>query len=88
MTDTRESRLDAVRRQVQTARYVVAMLALAGFGGVAAAAKASHPAARSQDDGTTGFTQSDDWSVDGFDWGTGSIGPSTGDSPSLGTRSS
>jgi len=87
MTDTRESRLDAVRRQLQTARYVIAMLALAGFGGVAAAAKASHPAAHAQDDGTS-FTQSDDWSVDDFDFGTGSIGPSTGESPSFGTRSS
>jgi len=87
MTDTRESRLDTVRRQVQTARWVIAMLALAGFGGVAAAAEASHPAARAHDDGTS-FTQSDDWSVDDFDFGTGSIGPSSGDSPSFGTRSS
>ena len=88
MTHERESRLASVRRQVQTARYVVAMVALAGFGAVAAAAKASHPAAaQSHDDGTS-FTQSDDWSDDGFDFGTGSIGPSTGDSPSFGTRSS
>jgi hypothetical protein len=88
MTETRESRLDAVRRQMQAARYVAAMLALAAFGGAVAAARASHPAVQSQPDDDTGFTQSDDWSVDGFDWGTGSIGPSTGDSPSFGTRSS
>jgi hypothetical protein len=88
MTDTRESRLDAARRQMQTARYAIAMLALAGFGGVAAAAKASHPAARSQEDDGASFTESDDWSVDGFDWGTGSIAPSTGESPSFETRSS
>jgi hypothetical protein len=85
MSDTGESRLEAARRQVQTARILVAALSLAAFGGVVAAAKASYPATATVQ--PRGYVQSEDES-DGFDFGTGAIGPSTGAEPSFGTRSS
>ena len=88
MESGKPSRIERTRRQVQVARSAIVAVAVAAFGGIAVAAKASHPAR--QGSRVTPATQSDDDAYDTeLDYGDGSIGPSYGGStPSFGSSSS
>ena len=77
------SRIEEARRRLRRARFGVGAVAAAGFAVFALAARAAHPgtAGASQ---STSFAQQTSSSDDqragdsGFDFGQGSIGPSTG----------
>jgi len=79
------SRIEEARRRLRRARFGIGAGAAAGFALFVFAARAAHPgtSAASQ---TTPVTQQQSFSIDddqsgdsyGFDYGSGSIGPSSG----------
>ena len=73
------SRIDTARRQVRIARYSLGAAAVAGFALFAAAARASHPGASTATPApSTSSYEDDSQSTQSFDFGNGSIGPSSG----------
>ena len=64
------SRLDQARRRVRAARYVIASIAAAGFGGGIVAAAASHPV-------THRSTRVQTQATGDFSYGYSSIAPAT-----------
>jgi hypothetical protein len=86
MTIARESRFAAVREQLRRIRYAIAAAAVALFGAVFVAARAAHPASGSASNGTVSSTVDDE--SDDFSFGDGSVSPSFGAAPTMGTHSS
>ena len=90
MSTKQESRIDAARRGVQNARVAIAAAALALFGGLIGVV--SHARAGSGSSGTddTPASVEDQQPSFGFDFGDGSVAPSTdgGGLPSVQSGSS
>jgi hypothetical protein len=85
------SRFEEIREKLQTTKVFVAAGSAAALGIFAVAVRASHPATHSSTPAGSGVpvqqAQSDE-SSSGFDFGYGSIGPSSGASPSTGSGAS
>jgi hypothetical protein len=84
-----ESRLSAARRGVRTARFALVAVAVAAFGGLAAAARFSHPGARHSSrslEPASAFAGSSE--EDDFGFGSGSVGSSEGAAPQVQSSSS
>jgi hypothetical protein len=80
------SRLDNARRQVRIARYSIGAVAVAGFALFAMAARAAHPGKSSTAaavSSSASTSASDDQTAESFGFGTGSISPSVGSTPSV-----
>jgi hypothetical protein len=78
------SRLDQARRQLRVARYGLGAAAVACFGIFGLAARAAHPGIRMHaSSASSSAVESDDDSVQDFDFGDGSIGSSTGSAPAI-----
>jgi hypothetical protein len=90
MTQPQESRLEAARRRARTAQTAIAATAVALFGVVAVAAKASHPASSGTQSQSSSVTElENESSDDGFDFGNGFVGPAqSGAAPSFQSHSS
>ena len=78
------SRLDAARRRLAEVKRALAIASMAGFGLAALWAHASHPGAAAVRGDTTPVTFQDDQG--GFDFGTGSLAPSTAVAPDTATH--
>jgi hypothetical protein len=86
MPTEKPSRLEATRRRLKIARSAIVAASVAAFGGIAVAAKASHPATHGS---RANVTSSDDDSYDEeLDYGDGSISPALGSTPSFRSGSS
>ncbi len=78
------SRIEEARRRLRTARFGIGAAAAAGFALFVFAARAAHPGTSNATQVTPAVEQitgnNDDQTSDdyGFDYGSGSIGPSTG----------
>jgi hypothetical protein len=82
------SRIEQARARLQGARVATAGAALVAFAVFAMAARASHPASASgssqaSNGATTSSVTSDDQSYSPFYFGSGSVGQSSGSSPSI-----
>ena len=83
------SRLQRARTQLKIARSALVAAAVAAFGGIAVAAKASHPATHSsRTNARASVATGDEQSDDSLDYGSASISPSLGGTPSFGSSSS
>jgi hypothetical protein len=81
MSNAAPSRIEEARRRALTAKQAAAALAAAGFLAVLVLARGSHPGQSNASPGTSGSagTQSgEESSDDSFEFGSGSVAPSTG----------
>ena len=88
MTQRPPSRLDEARRRTAAAKRALAIGSAAAFGLVALWAHGSHPgvaAVQNGGDGSAVLNDGDD-AGDDFDFGSGSLSPSSGVSPDTGTH--
>jgi hypothetical protein len=84
-----ESRLARARRRVRTVRVALVAVTVAAFGGLAAAARLSHPGARHSSRSLEPAAAFDSASAeDDFGFGNGSVGSSDGAAPQVQSSSS
>lgn len=87
MTDRTPSRLEGARQRTAAAKRALAIGSAVAFGVTTLWAYASHPGSSAARSGGTGSVVLDDDAGDlGFDFGSGSVAPSTGAAPDTGTH--